>query len=475
MNYKKLEQALNEIQDHYLSEAAVPKKTRTSSKHTLRWFGGIAAAMALVLLLHFIQIPMPIQAKAVSLSAEPRIQARPSYEDYTDRDAFRADSEAWMAARETRHTTATAALQQSKEFFSQSLQHFLTGSQENLLYSPINAYIGLAAVAQLTAGDTRQQLLDVLHAPSPSALCTQVSALWESVYQNDGNEICTLATSLWLDEGIRYNQNVMDTLAYHYYASIYQQELNSPQATKDIGAWLNNNTGGFLKNYTDNLQLPEEAVLALYSTIYFQGKWTDEFVAAHNTTDVFHSTAGDTKCTYMNAQERQMHYYWGDSYGAVNLPLKGNRSMWFILPDEGKTVDDVLADSQYWDMLLAVYDEWENKKYMKVNLSVPKFDISAKRSLRSGFEQMGITHLFDPLYADFSASLAEPAYITTANQAIRVAIDEQGVTAAAYLELPAAGAAMPPEEIIDFVLDRPFLFIITGSGIPLFAGVVNQP
>ena len=35
---------------------------------------------------------------------------------------------------------------------------------------------------------------------------------------------------------------------------------------------------------------------------------------------------------------------------------------------------------------------------------------------------------------------------------------------------------MGMEEIIDFVLDRPFLFVIADyNGIPLFAGVVNNP
>ena len=89
---------------------------------------------------------------------------------------------------------------------------------------------------------------------------------------------------------------------------------------------------------------------------------------------------------------------------------------------------------------------------------------------------MGITDLFQFGAADFSASLEEPAFISAANQAVRVKIDETGVTAAAYIELPGAGAAAPPEEIIDFVLDRPFLFVITDyTGIPLFAGSVQQP
>ena len=66
-------------------------------------------------------------------------------------------------------------------------------------------------------------------------------------------------------------------------------------------------------------------------------------------------------------------------------------------------------------------------------------------------------------------------YLTGANQSVRVQIDEEGVKAATYIEFPGAGSAEPPEEIIDFVLDRPFLFVITKESVPLFAGCVNQP
>ena len=52
-----------------------------------------------------------------------------------------------------------------------------------------------------------------------------------------------------------------------------------------------------------------------------------------------------------------------------------------------------------------------------------------------------------------------------------VAIDEEGVTAAAYTAMSASDAAMPPEDEVDFVLDRPFLFVLTNEdGLPLFAG-----
>jgi serine protease inhibitor len=88
---------------------------------------------------------------------------------------------------------------------------------------------------------------------------------------------------------------------------------------------------------------------------------------------------------------------------------------------------------------------------------------------------MGITDLFQYSKADFSEAFEGPVFITAANQAVRVEIDEKGVKAAAYIEIPGAGEAMPPDEIIDFILDRPFLFVISDSGVPLFAGTVMQP
>ena len=71
---------------------------------------------------------------------------------------------------------------------------------------------------------------------------------------------------------------------------------------------------------------------------------------------------------------------------------------------------------------------------------------------------------------------ADGVFLSSAKHAARVAIDEEGVTAAAYTVMMEAGAAEPPDEEIDFTLDRPFVFAITSQdGLPLFIGVVNTP
>lgn len=469
MKKQLISEALNEISDQHIAEAADVKKRKR-----LPFLGAVAAILALVLIFKFVDIPMAIAAEAVGIPTDSRVTVRPDYDDYDNREGWLKELEAWEAERDLRSSTVKESLEQMNHFLQASCTEFLSGSQENLLYSPINAYIGLAAAAELTAGNTRQQILNTIGAEDLTALRRQVSAIWETVYRDDGNEICTLANSLWLDKALTYRQEPMDILAHDYYTAVYRQDLSSNRALKDIQAWLSNNTGGLLKDSAQQVQLPDQAVLALYSTIYFQSKWQEEFSASRNTQKVFHGSSGDSTATFMNGSLWQMNYYWGEDYGAIRLGLKNGTEMWFILPDPGKTPADVLKNGEYLQMIAAPYEGWENTKYMKVNLSVPKFDIQSRQDLRDGLMKIGITDLFNFNSADFSAAFDAPACITAVNQAVRVQIDEKGVKAAAYIELPGAGAAMPPEEVIDFVLDRPFLFVIADSGIPLFAGTVNN-
>jgi len=66
-------------------------------------------------------------------------------------------------------------------------------------------------------------------------------------------------------------------------------------------------------------------------------------------------------------------------------------------------------------------------------------------------------------------------FLSQAKHAARVSIDEEGCTAAAFTVMEASGSGMPEDEV-DFVIDRPFLFAITNdAGFPLFIGIVNQP
>ena len=59
---------------------------------------------------------------------------------------------------------------------------------------------------------------------------------------------------------------------------------------------------------------------------------------------------------------------------------------------------------------------------------------------------------------------------------VRVRIDETSCEAASYGIITIVNTSAPMVDKIDFVLDRPFIFIIRSEGgIPLFIGIVNTP
>lgn len=458
--------ALSEVSDEKVAEAA-----RAKRKRKRRYFlGAVAAVLAIVIISNIGFIPGVVSATAVSIASESRAPSRDDYENFND----------YWNLMEQRESDAAAALSALSGFFADSSELYLANSGgENRAWSPVNAYIALAMLAEVTDGNSRQQILDALNTADLDTLRTQVGAIWEEVYKDDGNEISVLANSLWLNEDLEYSQNTMDNLAYYYYTSIYQADLSSSKASNALQTWLNNNTGGLLKKNIANASFPKDAVLTLASTVYLQTKWVDEFSSGKNSTGLFHAPGADVKVTYMNKQAYHAYYHWGDSYGAVALSLKNGCKMWFFLPDEDKTLDDILRDGQYLTAITHgnIYHDTDSQKYMKVNLTVPKFDVSSSADLKTMLAEMGVTDIFNEYLSDFTAITSDsPVAITAVNQAARVIIDEQGVKAASYIEIPGAGAAAPPEEIIDFILDRPFLFVIaTHEGIPLFTGVVNEP
>ena len=441
---EKLNDAMNEIRDEYIVDAAKPRRRLP------KWFGAVAALLAAVLLLSSLVPSMSLQAAAIAQAEYPEYQY------------LGIDRNISLRMRDFYKTSMATTLSD------------LDG--QNGAYSPLNLAIALSVLAELTTGEARQQILTALNAPDMATLRVRANTLWRASYYDNHNQTL-LANSLWLDNSLEYDQAVMDTLASNYYTSVYHGNFGSSKVNRLITQWLDGQTGNMLKQDTSGIRLPEEAVLALYSTIYYQAKWQNDFSAANNKRGIFHSPDGDVTVTYMNKTRTTGTYYWADDFGAISLHLKDGSQMWLFLPDEGKTVEDILASGAYLDML---NHETENKKEVFINLSLPKFDIRQNCDLRADLEKIGITDIFDPsanAFADsvYSHKYGSGVWLTSANQATRVAIDEKGITAASYIEFPGAGAAAPPDDEIDFILDRPFFFIVAKGSLPLFAGVVNQP
>lgn len=473
---KKLSEALDHISDKHIAEAASAK-----SRRRYQIPAAIAAILALVLVISLLIQPlMPGTSGNVTLSSQFLV-AEPQYPEMApypvDYDEDR--SNAWFNQQRELHNQPEGYADSLDPYFAALTGQLLSNTDgKNAACSPVNIYLALAMLAETTDGDSRQQILDLLGADSIKDLRTQAEQVWKGHYNDDGLTTSILANSLWLEEGYIYNKETVDRLADSYYASVFQGDLGSEEMNQVLRDWINHQTGNLLQDQTQDLKLDPQTVLALVSTLHYQVQWQESFQEKANTEAVFHGTAGDTTETFMKQTFIYNPYYWSDNFGAVYLNLEDNSRMWLILPDEGVTPEELLSSGEAMTFLRQNAYEYENQKPLMIHLSVPKFDISSDLEISRQLKDLGITDVFIPGTADFTPIIPENdgGYVSQVKHATRVAINEEGVTAAAFTVILRAGAAMPPKDEMDFVLDRPFLFIIESQdGLPLFAGVVNQP
>lgn len=388
---------------------------------------------------------------------------------------FDADYDAWRdslkAQRRDRDLSA-----ELEAYFAKTIPAVLAGAPgENVLCSPINLYMALAMLAECADGESRAQVLELLGSADVETLRQQASDVWNVTYRADGAVQRTLGSALFLDDDLDFRQDTLDVLARDYYASSFRGQMGSEAMNEAFRSWLNENTGNLLTNQIDQLELTPEILLALATTVHFQAKWHHEFLTENTVDGTFHSPDGDLDARMMRSDGFDT-YYWGDRFSAVAKGFEEG-AMWFLLPDEGVSPEELLEDQQAMAFLLNRETLSENSTYLRVHLTVPQFDVSCQLGLNDTLKGLGITRVFDPALADFTpVSQSQQLALSRVIHGARVKVDEQGCEGAAYTAMLYAGESRPPEKEVYFTLDRPFLFCVTGAqNLPLFVGIVNQP
>lgn len=410
----------------------------------------------------------------VKEAAYPAYPHEPRFEDYFDENG-EGDWDAYDAA----YTEYREALQKLGkldaepdggavlDFANRTLGKIFADS-ENRVYSPISLYVALSMLTEMTAGETKQQVMELLGAADSETLRQTVRDLWMSVYLDDGRSVCRLANGAFLRENADVKQEAVDALADWYYASSYRVPMGTAAADEAIAGWLNQNTGGLLSQETREIRTEVDNLLRLYNTIYYKSSWRDAFESSQTKQDTFTAANGAKQKTEFMHRTESGSYRKGEGYTAASRSLNDGR-MVFVLPDEGVTPESLLQRQGLLTELTGDYNAAE------LVWSVPKFDVKSSTGLNEALRSLGVTDAFDGTKADFTPLTDNGAAVDSVMQAARVKIDEDGVEAAAYTEIVANDSAMmetPPT--VEMELDRPFLFVIFDyNNVPLFVGTVN--
>ena len=427
--------------------------------------------------------------RTVSLLLAPSMAPQPNQDDYLKENGWEVDDSyyeaysAWQSDLLALRRQPAGYADGLEGYFAGSIRQFLSGAEgENRAFSPLNLYMALAMLAEITDGSSRQQILDLLGAESLDALRQQAGAIWRASFQNDGVTASVLASSLWMRQDIAYVPETLENLAKYYYASSFRGEMGSAEYDALLQRWLNEQTGGLLEEQAAGVHMDPRTVLALATAIYFKAPWTSEFQAYFTEDGSFFGPDGEETVAFLHGS-REIPWYWGAQFSAVGLGMENGGDMWFLLPEEGVTPEALLQDAELMDfLLLRNKGAWAQQKTPLVHLTIPKLDVSSDLELSEELQALGLTEVFDAKRSDFTPLTrdVEELVVSSVQHAARVKLDEEGCEAAAYTVIMVATEAAeleePEPEEIYFVLDRPFLFVLTNAdGLSLFVGLVNHP
>ncbi len=450
-------------------------------------YGGLAAAL-LVLAVFLWQRPGQGGARVLAAAEYPQAIA------FGDREARQERIE---------------RLGKIPEEFSRAIRQFAADSaylalgqetEQNLCYSPLSFYMALAIVAETAQGETRNEALSCLHygtaaldgeagpdGEAGSTLSEEMHRYLQLRFQD--NEICVVkaANSLWLNEAAEakgaYREDTLRRLAERYQADVYAGAFGSPELAEAMSNWVKKQTKGLLGGESESFLLEADGALSILSTLYYYDQWYNEFRADKNVEDVFTCQDGtQVTAEYMCATKNPYPVLAEEGYTAASLGMKGGSRITFVLPDEGRSPADILADEAAMARLLGLTDEPEAAS-AEVRFYIPKYRFESDLDLTETAQALGLTAAFSGDTADFSGLLGDgvarawPAgtvWLDGIRQQTSMSIDERGCEAAAFTQIDYAGAALPVDGVVELKLNRPFLIIVS-VGEPYFIGVINRP
>lgn len=339
---------------------------------------------------------------------------------------------------------------------------------ENFFISPFSISTALSMCYAGARNETAQQLKDLLHISklSDAEILDLNSKYISNIQHNLGGDVTiTTANKIYPNVGFDVKKDFLELVTKHFHSGVHQVDYSKPAESADtINQWVAEQTRDKIKNLISPDSLNSLTRLVLVNAIYFKGNWLSKFDKENTQKREFRSIDGSKKeIDMMHLFGKKFSFMWhpeGIEASACTLPYVGEKiAMTIILPDEGKTLDQIEA-SLTPDVLNFIISC--NNPEEKVNLVLPKFKLEHKTELSDSFKEMGAHLPFDQGRADFTGINADPSglYISKVVHQAVVEVNEEGTEAAAATGIIMMTRCAVIEDPIEFTCDRPFLFVI---------------
>ncbi|MCL2091892.1 MAG: serpin family protein [Micrococcales bacterium] len=284
------------------------------------------------------------------------------------------------------------------------------------------------------------------------------------------------AQRIVVDDDVAAAPAFLDRLQRGYGAGVLTVDLASDAGLAALSAWVDQHTGGLVKQTGIK---PDESTLAvLQDALVLAAAWQQPFDPDHTHEADFSlpSGAGTVAVPTMHA-ELDVPLVVTDQWTAVRLPYADGLTADLMLPsrcDPSERCPEVdnpaLADAA---VVQALSERLDSAPATTVEVALPTLDLATRTDLMGLLTDLGIAgHRLTGVRVD-----GEPVVVSQAVQQTVLKIDEDGTRAAAVTEIAMTDGAAAPREVPEVRFDRPFILVVRDSttGWPVLLASVLDP
>lgn len=343
---------------------------------------------------------------------------------------------------------------------------------ENVLISPLSVSVALGMTANGARGNTLAEMTSALSIDADASTNNKgYAGLLEKLKRTGIGVTLNVANAIFARLGVPFEADFLGANEEFFNAKVEALDFNDP-ATKDtINKFVSDETN---KKIDEILKDPiaADTVMFLVNCVYFKGEWSVKFDKAV-TKDLPFAGVGDIPTMYRNSDMIYGRDSDWDTYQFVSLPFGDSKEvrMLVILPNDGKTIDDVFEKLDAAALTQHAQSTYESEG----ELWLPRIEVRYDNSLNESLQALGMVEAFGG--GDFSGMMAPPAqlFIKDVKHKTFFKVDEEGAegAAATSVEVGLECVRMP----FKVKCDKPFVtFVVdSSSDAVLFAGLIVDP
>lgn len=316
----------------------------------------------------------------------------PNIEEFTVED--------YLAWREETDERITVSLPDGD--FAERSMYALFGASDggNLFYSPYNAELSLVSLADITAGATRAELLDVAGETDLTDFENRMTKKSRTIDRGDAVTILKTGGDLYYhfyypDDVLSQGAETLDPMYNRYkngdlfpffvhFVSAIGGGVGSSGGKQTFGNGLEN----IVREYG-----PEDRI-ELDRYLYIRSAWLDPADLAKKRTSTFSGKSGECEADYVVAPKA--YSVSGEGFTAVRIPLLVGGDLWLALPDEGKSPESLLVEGTLFSAAKS------GNEGTQTTAAVPCFSVASEINLKDLFTDLGASKAFEPGEANLS-------------------------------------------------------------------------